>query len=48
LRGKVLLGKALNAKSQIADRSFNGTIAPESFARYEDWKQAVSGSTVSG
>ena len=47
--GKVLLGKTLKAKFKIAGRSFNGTISPESFARYEEWKQAVSGGVaVSG
>jgi hypothetical protein len=46
--GKVLLGKTLKAKFKIAGRSFNGTISPESFARYEEWKQAVSGVAVSG
>lgn len=40
--------KALKAKFQIADRSFKGTISPESFARYEGWKQAVSGAAVRG
>ena len=46
--GKALLGKSLTAQSQTADRSFNGTISPESLARYEDWKQAVNGAAVSG
>jgi hypothetical protein len=40
--GKVLVGKTLKAKFQIADRSFKGTISPEAFDRYADWKQTMT------
>jgi hypothetical protein len=36
--GKVFLGKTLKAKLRIKDRTMNGTISPESYAKYEHWK----------
>jgi hypothetical protein len=46
--GKVLIGKTIKAKFQIADRTFKGTISPVSFERYEGWKKAESGSAMRG
>ncbi len=40
--GKVMIGKTLKATFQIADRSFKGTISPQAFDRYTDWKQMMT------
>jgi hypothetical protein len=37
--GKVLIGKTLKAKFQVRDKKLNGLISPESFAKYEEWKE---------
>jgi hypothetical protein len=38
-QGKVLIGRTLKVTFRIKDQTFNGLISPESFARYEQWKQ---------
>jgi hypothetical protein len=40
--GKVLVGKTLKATFRIADRTFKGTLSPEAFNRYTDWKQTMT------
>jgi len=38
VKGKVLLGKTLKASIRIGDHKFEGTISPESYQSYMDWK----------
>jgi hypothetical protein len=33
----------VKVNAQIGDRTFKGTMPGESFQRYEQWKQAISG-----
>jgi hypothetical protein len=38
VKGKVLLGKTLKASIRVAEHRLEGTISPESYQRYVDWK----------
>lgn len=38
VKGKVLIGKTLKASIQVAEHKLEGTISPESYQRYVDWK----------
>jgi hypothetical protein len=38
VQGKVLLGKTLKASIRVAEHKLEGTISPESYQRYVDWK----------
>ena len=40
--GKVWIGKSLKATFSIGERNFSGTISPEAFQRYEEWKHVKS------
>ncbi len=44
--GKKALSKTLKATFRITDRNFKGIISPESFARYQTWRQATSGAPI--
>ncbi len=37
-QGKVLIGKTIKAAFTLGDRNLNGTIDPDTFERYESWK----------
>jgi hypothetical protein len=38
VKGKVLLGKTLKASFRVGEHKLEGTISPESYQRYVDWK----------
>jgi hypothetical protein len=38
VKGKVLLGKTLKAAIRVGEHKLEGTISPESYQRYVDWK----------
>lgn len=38
VNGKVLLGKTLKVSVRVAEHRLDGTISPESYERYEEWK----------
>jgi hypothetical protein len=51
VRGKVLIGKTLKVSVTVAQHRLDGTISPESYERYQEWKvreedKAVQAQTV--